>query len=211
MSTQEDDMVPVTQAQIAQLAPHCLVGFKQAFASADTVLTPYGINDSARRLAHFMAQVLHETGGLTIQSENLNYSAERLMAVWPKRFPNLDAATPYARNPEKLANLVYGGRMGNIDPGDGYKYIGRGLLQITGRASYKKFGDLLGIDLAGTPALAVDPQWALKVACEVWKWLGCNAKADADDIVAVTKAINGGLTGLADRQAWLVKTKAVWS
>ena len=204
-------MVPVTPAQLAQLAPKCLDLFKQAFADADTVLAPYGINDSALRLAHFMAQVLHETAALTVEAENLNYSPERLMAVWPRRFPALAAAEPYAGNPEKLANLVYGGRMGNIDPGDGWKYIGRGLLQLTGRAAYKKYGDLLGIDLAGTPVLAVDPQWALKVAGAVWQALGCNAKADADDVTAVTKAINGGLTGFSDRQAWLVKTKAVWA
>jgi putative chitinase len=204
-------MVPMTAAQLAQLAPKCLDSYRQAFAAADAVLEPYGINESGLRLAHFMAQVLHETGTLTIQSESLYYKPERLMAVWPKRFPTLAAAEPYARNPEKLANLVYGGRMGNIDPGDGYKFIGRGLLQLTGRASYKKYGDLLGIDLTEDPALVLEPQWTLKVACEVWTGLGCNAKADADDVTAVSKAINGGLVGLSDRQAWLVKTKALWT
>jgi putative chitinase len=204
-------MVPFTAAQLAQLAPHSLDAYQQAFVVADTVLEPYGINETSQRLAHFMAQVLHETGALTIQSENLNYSPQRLMAVWPKRFPTLAEAEPYAHNPEKLANLVYGGRMGNVDPGDGFKYMGRGLLQLTGRAAYKKYGDLLGIDLAGNPALILDPQWALKVACEVWRGLACNTKADADDVTAVTKAINGGQVGLADRQAWLVKTKAVWT
>jgi putative chitinase len=204
-------MVPFTAAQLAQLAPHCLDSYRQAFAAADAVLEPYGINESGLRLAHFMAQVLHETGTLTIQSESLYYKPERLMAVWPKRFPTLAAAEPYARNPEKLANLVYGGRMGNIEPGDGYKFIGRGLLQLTGRASYQKYGDLLGIALTEDPALVLEPQWTLKVACEVWNGLGCNAKADADDVTAVSKAINGGLVGLSDRQAWLVKTKAVWA
>jgi putative chitinase len=204
-------MVPFTAAQLAQLAPHCLDAYRQAFSAADAVLEPYGINESGLRLAHFMAQVLHETGTLTIQSESLYYKPERLMAVWPKRFPTLGAAEPYARNPEKLANLVYGGRMGNIDPGDGFKFIGRGMLQLTGRASYKKYGDLVGIDLTEDPALVLAPQWSLKVACEVWNGLGCNAKADADDVTAVSKAINGGLVGLSDRQAWLVKTKAVWT
>lgn len=82
-----------------------------------------------------MAQVLHETGGLTVLVENMNYRAERIVQVWPSRFRTIEEATPYAHNPEKLANKVYGGRMGNTHPGDGWRFIGRGLLQITGRES----------------------------------------------------------------------------
>jgi putative chitinase len=203
-------MISITSAQLAQLAPKCIDVYKQTFAAADTVLQPYGINNTALRLSHFMAQVLHESGALTICSENLNYRADRLMAVWPKRFPTLDVAQSYEHNPQKLANYVYGGRMGNTDPDDGWKYIGRGLIQITGRESYRKFGKLLGVDLEANPELAVSADWALKIAAEEWKAGNCNAKADADDIVGLTKIINGGIIGLPERKAWLVKTKAVW-
>ena len=203
-------MISITQTQLAGLAPNAIDIYKQAFVTADTVLQPYGINGSALRLCHFMAQVLHESGALTIRSENLNYRAERLMVVWPSRFPTLESAKPYEHDPRKLANFVYGGRMGNSGPDDGWKYIGRGLLQITGHDSYRKYGQLLGADLEGNPEFALDPQWVLKIAAEEWKAGGCNAKADADDIVAITKIINGGKIGLAERKAWLVKTKAVW-
>lgn len=203
-------MISITPAQIAGLAPKAIDVYKQAFAAADTVLASYGINETALRLSHFMAQVLHESGALTVRTESLNYRAERLMQVWPSRFPTLEAAKPYEHNPEKLANFVYGGRMGNVNPGDGYKFIGRGLIQITGRASYEKFGKLLGIDLVANPDLVVSADYALKLAAEEWKAGKCSIKADADDIVGVTKIINGGTIGLDDRKAWLAKCKAIW-
>ena len=186
------------------------VGDGLAFAQADEFLASYGINDNALRVAHFMAQVLHESGGLCIIQESLNYSAKRMMQVWPKRFPTIESAQPYANNPQLLANNVYGARMGNAGPDDGWKYIGRGLLQITGRDSYEKFGQRLGIDLVGQPMLAADPQWSLKIAAEEWCDKGCNALADRDDITTITKRINGGLIGFDERKAWLVKTKLVW-
>lgn len=203
-------MIAVTSAQLAQLAPNAIDAYRTAFASADTVLVPYGINDSALRLSHFMAQVLHESGALTIRSENLNYRADRLMQVWPSRFPTLETAQPYEHNPEKLANFVYGGRMGNVNPGDGWAFIGRGLIQLTGRSSYEKYGHLLGADFANTPDLVVSGDWALKVAAEEWKAGNCNAKADVDDVVGVTKIINGGTIGLDARKAWLAQCKAIW-
>jgi putative chitinase len=203
-------MIAITPAQLQQLAPKAIDTYRTAFASADTALVPYGINDTALRLAHFMAQILHESGALTVRTENLNYRAERLIQVWPSRFPTIDAAKPYEHNPEKLANFVYGGRMGNVNPGDGWKFIGRGLIQITGRSSYEKFGRLLGVDLANNPDFAFNGDWALKLAAEEWKAGNCNAKADADDIVGVTKIINGGTIGLDDRKAWLAKCKVIW-
>lgn len=203
-------MISLTLPQLQLLAPNIRSNYRAAFAAADTVLTIYGINANGLRLAHFMAQVLHETGGLTIHSENMNYRAERIVAVWPARFADVEAARPFAHNPEKLANQVYGGRMGNLQPGDGFRFIGRGLLQITGREAYERHGRSLGIDLAGNPALALDPQWLLKIAAEEWKASNCNALADVDSLRRVTKAINGGLIGLSDRQDWLGKTKQVW-
>ena len=203
-------MVKITTEQLNELAPNARASYREAFAEADTVLETYGINKNALRLSHFMAQVLHEVGGLTILIENMNYSAVRMTEVWKKRFPTVASAEPFAHNPEKLANKTYGGRMGNTQPGDGFRFIGRGLIQLTGRESYKKFGDLLGIDLTADPDLAFSAEWALKIAAEEWKASGCNAFADADDVKKVTFAINGGFTGLASREEWLVKTKRIW-
>lgn len=203
-------MVPLTSAQLTLLAPNARSGYRAAFASADTVLAPYGINDNPLRLAHFMAQVLHETGGLTIVIENMNYRAERIVVVWPSRFATVADAMPFAHNPPALANKVYGGRMGNVNPGDGWKFIGRGLLQLTGRESYTRIGQVLGIPLADNPDLAFSSQSCLQIACEEWKANNCNPAADADNIVRVTRAINGGTTGLASRRDWLAKTKNVW-
>jgi putative chitinase len=203
-------MVLMTLSQVQHLAPNAQPNYAQAFASADQVLAPYGINANALRLAHFMAQILHETGGLTILIESLNYSAPRLVQVWPNRFKTIAAATPYAHNPEKLANFVYGGRMGNTQPGDGWRFIGRGLLQITGRDSYARYGQALGIDLVGSPDLAFAATSCLQIAAEEWTAAGSNAFADADSLRKVTRAINGGYVGLASRQEWLTKAKQVW-
>lgn len=204
-------MIRLTPEQLLQLAPSALPVCRDAFANADDVLSRYHINENALRLAHFMAQVLHESGGLCIVEENLSYSAKRMMAIWPKRFPTLESAQPFEKNPQALANKVYGGRMGNSGPDDGWRYIGRGLLQITGRESYERYGSRLGCDLVGEPALAADPQWCLKIAAEEWIDKKCNTFADNDDITTITKRINGGLIGFDERKKWLVKTKQVWA
>ncbi|HND22585.1 MAG TPA: lytic enzyme [Acidobacteriota bacterium] len=203
-------MISLTPNQLQLLAPNARSSYRQAFAQADQILAAYDINKNGLRLSHFMAQVLHETGGLTILVEDMNYRANRIVEVWPRRFHSVEEAAPYAHNPEKLANKVYGERMGNVHPGDGWRFIGHGLLQITGRESYEKYGNLLGIDLANHPELAIDPAWTLKIAAEEWKASNCNALADLDSLNRVTKAINGGLIGLASRRNWLVKTKHVW-
>ena len=129
--------VQITERDIAILAPSARSSYREAFANAQPVLDQFGISESPLRMAHFMAQVLHECGGLTIQFENLNYSAERLPKVWPSRFQPTGPLNPnaYAHNPQKLANEVYGRRMGNTAPGDGFAYRGRGLLQLTGKDS----------------------------------------------------------------------------
>jgi len=206
----------ITRAQIAALAPHAKDVYLAAFELAPSVLPQFEIT-TPLRIAHFVAQCMHETGGLTIVSESLNYSTpERLMAVWPRRFPTRESALPYLHNPAKLAEKVYGisdenprGRMGNCDPGDGAKYIGRGLLQITGRGSYRQFSAAAGVDLEAQPELAVDARFALAVAAAEFRASGCNSFADADDVVRVTRAINGGLIGLDERRGWLVKVKAI--
>ena len=151
-----------------------------------------------RARAHFVSQVLHESGFLGRLEENLSYSAERLCAVWPKRFPNPDRARPYARNPEGLANYVYGGRMGNIDPGDGWRYIGRGLIQITGRSNYELIAELTGMDVVTTPDLLTEPNAALLSALAWWG----ESLPEADDmsVEQVTRVVNGGLNGLDERK-----------
>ena len=151
-----------------------------------------------RARAHFVAQVLHESGGLGRLVENLNYSAERLCAVWPRRFPNPDRARPYARNPEGLANYVYAGRMGNTEPGDGWRYRGRGLIQITGRSNYELIAELTGIDVVTTPDLLTEPNAALLSALAWWG----ESLPEADDmsVEQVTRVVNGGLNGLDERK-----------
>src|SRR5688572_27900908 len=147
-------------AVLLALAPRARDAYRQALARLD-LLEAAGLLAHPLRLAHFLAQVCHETGGLTVLVESLNYRAARLMDVWPKRFPTLALARRYAGRPRELANKVYGGRMGNVDPDDGWKYIGRGLLQITGRDHYARVGRALGIPLETQPSMAISPDHAL--------------------------------------------------
>lgn len=210
--------VQVTLDHIAKLAPSARSSYRDAFAAGQAVLDRFGISATPLRVAHFMAQMLHESGGFTIQFENLNYSPERLPKVWPKRFKPLGPLDPaaFAHNPERLANEVYGGRMGNVAPGDGFKYRGRGLLQLTGKDSYATATRLLRKSEPAAPDFTADPdavisaEWCLKVAAAEWFEKGCNELADKDAIQAVTKAINGGLIGLAERTEWTKRTKFIW-
>ena len=199
----------LNQSRLFELAPRALPAYREAFVHADTALAPFGILENPNRAAHFLAQCLHETGGLRIAVENLNYTAARLMVVWPKRFPTLDAARPFASNPKALANKTYGGRMGNDKGDDGWIFRGRGLLQLTGRIAYESVGDALGVDLATDPDLVLHQDYALQVAGEIWRAARCNRYADDDDIVGVTRAINGGRIGLVDRRAWLKQTRTL--
>lgn len=210
--------VQVTKEEVAILAPNARSSYREAFSNAQPVLDLFGISQTPLRVAHFMAQVLHECGGLTIQFENLNYSAARLPEVWPTRFKPKGPlnSEDYAHNSQKLANEVYGNRMGNTSPNDGFTYRGRGLLQLTGKDSYREATEILRKSFQDTPDFIVDPdqvisaEWCVKVAAAEWAEKDCNSKADSDSITAVTKAINGGLIGLGERKDWLVKTKAIW-
>lgn len=168
----------------------------------------YGIT-TPLRLAHFMAQTHVESCGYSRLVENLNYSARRLTQVWPSRFPTLASAQPYANNPQALANKVYGGRMGNTKPGDGWKHIGRSLKMITGAENYAKCAARTGLDLIDHPELAAVPEHSVHIACDYWGSHYLNALADRDDVLAITKAINGGTIGLADRKYQLVRAKAL--
>jgi putative chitinase len=155
--------------------------------------------DSNRRIAAFIGQCQHESGNFKFVKENLNYSAESLMKTWPSRFPDLDTANQYAHNQEKIANKVYAGRMGNTEDGDGFKYIGRGVIQITGKDNYKNCGEALGLDLLDNPDLISEPTGAVLSAGWFWNKHGLNILADAQDYTNMTKRINGGILGLDDR------------
>jgi predicted chitinase len=135
--------VTVTLDQILHLAPNARSSYREAFQNGQPLLDQFSISDTPLRLAHFMAQVLHESGGLANQIESLNYSAERLPKVWPSRFKPTGPLDPadFAHNQQKLGNEVYGGRMGNTGPNDGFTYRGRGLLQLTGKDSYQEATD----------------------------------------------------------------------
>ena len=211
--------VNVTLAQIQRLAPNARSSYREAFQNGQALFDQSGISGNALRVAHFMAQVLHESSELSFQIESLNYSPERLPKVWPSRFKPSGPLDPqeFAHNQEKLGNAVYGGRMGNAGPNDGFTYRGRGLLQLTGRDSYAEATTNLrkqnpaAPDFVAAPDAVFSAQWCLAVAAAKWATAGCNAFADQDDIRKVTKAINGGLIGLSDRTDWLRRTKVVWS
>ena len=172
------------------------------------VFVKYDI-DTPKRQAAFIGQCSYESANFTNLQENLNYSAQRLMQVWPSRFPYIIAAEPYAHNPEKLANFVYAGRMGNLEDGDGYTYRGRGLIQITGREMYAKCGNALGIDLIDNPDLLLTPEYATLSAAWFWNKHGLNTLADVQEYGTMTRRINGGITGLDDRIVKITKALEV--
>jgi putative chitinase len=210
--------ITITLDQIRGVAPNARSSYREAFQNGQSILDNAGISSSPLRVAHFMAQVLHESTGLSRQIESLNYSPERLPKVWPSRFRPKGPLDPaaFAHNQEKLGNEVYGGRMGNDQPGDGFRYRGRGLLQLTGKESYRNATTALRKHSPAAPDLVVAPdevfsaQWCLAVAASEWLEKGCNALADQDSIQKVTRAINGGLIGLSERIEWLRLTKVVW-
>jgi putative chitinase len=174
-----------------------LDGWYEALSS---VLPEYEI-DSPQRVSAFIAQCTHESGGFKRLKENLNYKWESLRKVFPKYFPTDELAQEYAHKPEQIANRVYGGRMGNGDEssGDGFRYCGRGLIQLTGRNNYTKFAESIGMAVEEVPALLETFEGAVKSACWFWKTNNLNQFADAGDILTMTKRINGGTIGLEDR------------
>ncbi len=155
------------------------------------------------RLAHFLAQCSHESGGFKFVSENLNYSAEGLKRIFPKYFPG-DSAVAYARQPEKIASKAYGGRMGNGDEStkDGYKYRGRGYIQLTGKNNYAEFSKAVGDDILNDPDL-VATKYPLASAAFFFNsnsiWALCDKGADDAAVTAVTRRVNGGINGLPER------------
>ena len=168
--------------------------------------------DSVNKLAHFLAQCAHESGNFKFTQENLNYSAEGLLKVFPKYFSK-DTAAIAARKPEVIANIVYSNRMGNGDraSGEGWKFRGRGYIQLTGKVNYKAFGDYIGVDLIKEPDL-VATKYPLTSAAWFFEtknlWAMADKGIDEDTIKMLTRRINGGFNGLADR---ISKTKTIHS
>jgi len=162
-------------------------------------LPDYDIN-TPRRIAAFVAQCAHESGGFRFLTENLNYRAESLVKTWPKYF-NTSNAGSYARNPQRIANRAYANRMGNGDEasGDGWRFCGRGLIQLTGRSNYQAFADSIETDINDIPDYLATFEGAVQSACWFWETNNLNKWADLGDIVTLTKRINGGTLGLDDR------------
>jgi putative chitinase len=167
----------------------------------------YDIN-TPRRQSAFLGQCAHESGNFKTLQENLNYSAEGLMKTWPSRFPTKEVADQYARNPAKIAGKVYNGRLGNTSEEEAAKYLGRGLIQLTGKENYERCGSAIGVDFINEPTLLVEPNHAAMSAGWFWNKKGLNELADSQEHGQITKRINGGLIGLDDRIAKTTKALA---
>lgn len=186
-----------------QLMAEILQGNDQVdawFNAARMILPKYKM-DTAKRMAGFLAQCMHESNNFTVLEENLNYSATRLNEVFPKYFINAGRdASEYHRNPEKIANVVYANRLGNTQPGDGFRFRGRGIIQLTGRANYARFGETIHKTAEQVVDYVQTKEGALESACWFWEDKNINRFADAEDIDTMTYRINGGFNGLADRK-----------
>jgi putative chitinase len=164
----------------------------------------YDIN-TLKRQAAFIGQCAHESANFKVLQENLNYSAEGLMKTWPSRFPTKEVADQYARQPAKIAGKVYNGRLGNTSEEEASKYLGRGLIQLTGKENYERCGLAIGVDLLSNPDLLLDPRYAAMSAGWFWNKKGLNELADQQEHGQITKRINGGTIGLDDRIAKTTK------
>jgi putative chitinase len=203
-------MAIFTAARLIDLCPQPMAGTLTVLASSlEEHAASVGVDTLLRR-AHFIAQVAHESGGFRRFVENLNYSAHRIEAVWPRLAPRAQAL---ANKPEALGNAAYADRMGNgtESSGDGWRYRGRGLIQLTGRDNYRAAGSALDIDLIVSPQRADEPADAVRIALWFWGSRKCNDAADLDDVAQVTRLINGGLTGLVDRQRLTTEAKRIFT
>ena len=170
------------------------------FSALNTLLPDYDIN-TVPRVAAFVAQCAHESGGFKMLKENLNYRAVTLRKIFPKYFPTDELAEQYAGKQELIANKVYGGRMGNGDEssGDGFRYCGRGLIQLTGKNNYMAFAESIETPVEDIPEFLGTFEGAVQSACWFWETNNLNQWADKSDILTLTKRINGGTIGLEDR------------
>ena len=190
----------ITQQQLQQ----CIGNnpyLEQWTDALNKILPDYEI-DTPQRVAAFIAQSAHESGNFTALHENLNYRAVTLRKVFPKYFTTDDMAAQYAGKPELIANRVYGGRMGNgpEESGDGFRYCGRGLIQLTGKSNYQAFAESIETPVEQIPEFLATFEGAIQSACWFWESNNLNQYADSGDILTMTKRINGGTIGLEDRQ-----------
>ena len=189
----------LTQEQLKQMVHG--IPYAQNWHSALTQLLPdYEIN-TPKRVAAFIAQCAHESGGFRFLRENLNYKAESLLKVFPKYFKDMATANAYAKQPQKIANRVYANRMGNGDEasGDGWRYCGRGLIQLTGKDNYSWFAASIETPVEQVSEYLETFEGAAQSACWFWETNNLNQWADKGDILTMTKRINGGTIGLEDR------------
>lgn len=196
-------MGKVTLALLKEICPQTKASVLSKYVDPlNTVGEHFGLFDNPKRMAAFLAQIAHESGGFNFTKEGLNYSAQGLVKTFKKYFPTLASAQPYARNPAKIANRVYANRMGNgpESSGDGYKFCGRGLIQLTGRNNYTKFATAIGKTLDQTVAYLETPEGAVASAAWFWDVNKLSIYADKGDFVGLTRRINGGTIGLADRK-----------
>jgi putative chitinase len=175
------------------------------------ILPEYEIN-TPERVAAFIAQCAHESGNFRFLTENLNYRWETLRKLFSKYFPTDELAKQYEKKPEKIANRIYGGRMGNgpEETGDGFRYCGRGLIQLTGRANYEAFADSIESTPEEVSEYLQTFEGAVQSACWFWESNNLNQYADSNDIKTMTKRINGGYIGLADREKHYEHAKHVF-
>jgi len=190
-----------TEDAVRQLIPK-VKNFDEWYSNLINILPEYDI-DTPHRVAAFMAQCGHESGGFTLMQENLNYSAKGLVGTFKKYFPTEAVAKPYERRPEMIANRVYANRMGNGDEasGEGWYFRGRGIVQITGKNNYTKCSQSLFESnvLVENPDLLLEVEYAIHSACWFWSAARLNELADIGDMKTMTKRINGGYIGLEDR------------
>ena len=189
----------ITREQLAQIIPKNPY-IDQWTDALNKLLPDYGI-DTPQRAAAFIAQCAHESGNFVFLKENLNYRAESLMRTWPRHFPTIEIAQQYARQPERIANRAYANRMGNgpEESGDGARYMGRGLIQLTGKNNYEAFAESIETPVEEIPAYLETFEGAVQSACWFWETNNLNRFADVGDILTMTKRINGGTIGLEDR------------
>lgn len=206
------EFVVITVQQLRDIMPAATDENVEKYAPAlNDEMQKFEVN-TPLRIAYFIAQIAHESGSFRYSSENLNYSAKALRAVFGKYFPDDATAEAYARQPEKIANRVYANRMGNGDEasGDGWRFRGRGLIQLTGTENYTNCAKGIDRDLLNDPdQLATDAHAAVDASLWFWNSRGLNAYADNDDINTMTRRINGGLNGLDDRIQYLNRAKVV--
>lgn len=190
----------ITREQLAQIIPRNPY-IDHWCEALNQILPEYEIN-TPQRVASFLAQCAHESGGFVFLKENLNYKAASLRKVFPKYFSTDELAAQYANKPERIANRVYGNRMGNgpEESGDGYAYCGRGLIQLTGKQNYQNFADSIETPVEEIPEFLGTFEGAIQSACWFWEANNLNQYADSGDILTMTKRINGGTIGLEDRK-----------